>query len=260
VTHIDPDLLADLALGECQPTSAEQRHLTGCGTCRGEIARLAGTARSLRDSGAEILLSPPSHVWLAIAEEAALDSRAASEVSARKTSVWKASAEAPANARGAATRRRALRPAVLGLVVGVLIGLCAATGIWSLAQRAPQTPAATTISLAPLPQFPQWKQASGTAQMRAPTGGTETIAITVHAPSGDGFFEVWLLGHDGVSMISLGDLGTGESGSFTVPPGTDLRFYTRIDVSLQAFDGSTQHSATSVVRGTLPAALTKESG
>jgi hypothetical protein len=272
MTHIDPDLLADLALGERRPTAAEQRHLTDCGTCHGEIARLTGTVRSLRDSGAEILLEPPSHVWLGIAEEAGLDSLTAStsayapaptsEVPARKTSTsaWKASSAARANARGTAKRRRAVRPGVLGLVAGVLIGLCAATGIWNVTHRAPQTPTAATISLAPLPQFPQWKQASGFAQLQAPTGGADTITVTVHAPSGDGFFEVWLLGRDGVSMISLGDLGTGASGSFTVPPGTNLSFYSRIDVSLQAFDGRVQHSATSVVRGTLPAALTSESG
>ncbi len=55
-------------------------------------------------------------------------------------------------------------------------------------------------------------------------------------------------------MISLGDLNVGHTGTFTVPPGTDLLDYTRIDISLQAFNGSTQHSKTSVVRGTLPTA------
>jgi hypothetical protein len=34
----------------------------------------------------------------------------------------------------------------------------------------------------------------------------------------------------------------------------DLRDYSRIDISLQPFDGNTQHSKTSVVRGSLPAA------
>lgn len=55
-------------------------------------------------------------------------------------------------------------------------------------------------------------------------------------------------------MISLGELDADQTGTFIIPPGTDLRNYSRIDVSLQAFDGSTQHSKTSVVRGSLPAA------
>jgi hypothetical protein len=53
-------------------------------------------------------------------------------------------------------------------------------------------------------------------------------------------------------MISLGDLNAGNSGTFSLPAGVDLRFYSRIDVSLQPFNGSTLHSSTSVVRGSLP--------
>jgi hypothetical protein len=37
-----------------------------------------------------------------------------------------------------------------------------------------------------------------------------------------------------------------------MPPGVDLANYSRIDVSLQPFNGSPLHSRTSVVRGSLP--------
>jgi len=53
-------------------------------------------------------------------------------------------------------------------------------------------------------------------------------------------------------MISLGDLNADHTGTFTVPSGVDLRNYSRIDVSLQPFNGSTLHSKASVVRGSLP--------
>ena len=43
-------------------------------------------------------------------------------------------------------------------------------------------------------------------------------------------------------MISLGDLNAGHTGTFVIPPGTDLSNYSRIDISLQPFNGSTQHS------------------
>ena len=56
-------------------------------------------------------------------------------------------------------------------------------------------------------------------------------------------------------MISLGDLNAGHTGTFVVPPGTDLHNYSRIDISLQPFDGSTQHSKISVVRGSSAAGL-----
>ena len=55
-------------------------------------------------------------------------------------------------------------------------------------------------------------------------------------------------------MISLGDLNAGHAGTFIIPPGTDLHNYSRIDISLQPFDGNAQRSKTSVVRGSLPAA------
>jgi hypothetical protein len=74
----------------------------------------------------------------------------------------------------------------------------------------------------------------------------------VSAPPRPGFYEVWLLGANGTSMISLGDLNAEHAGTFTLPTGVDLRFYSRVDISLQPFNGSTQHSSTSVVRGSLP--------
>jgi hypothetical protein len=55
-------------------------------------------------------------------------------------------------------------------------------------------------------------------------------------------------------MISLGDLDGARAGVFAMPPGVDLGFYSRIDVSLQPFNGSTLHSSVSVVRGALPGA------
>ena len=98
------------------------------------------------------------------------------------------------------------------------------------------------------------EDAAGTAVMRA-TASQQLMAVTLHAPRQPaGFYEVWLLARDGVSMISLGDLNASHTGTFVVPPGTDLRNYSRIDISLQPFNGSTRHSGTSVVRGSWPAA------
>ena len=136
---------------------------------------------------------------------------------------------------------------------GIVIGAGAAVGIARLVSApVPAAAAIAQIRLRPLAQFPQWRDASGTAIMRQ-ASAARVLDVTLSAPPKPGFYEVWLLGLDGVSMISLGDLSSGH-GSFTVPPGTDLGFYSRIDVSLQPFDGSTVHSKTSVVRGSLPPA------
>jgi anti-sigma-K factor RskA len=78
------------------------------------------------------------------------------------------------------------------------------------------------------------------------------LSVTLRAPSRPGFYEVWLLARDGVKMISLGDLNRDHTGLFAMPPGVDLADYSRIDISLQPFNGSLLHSRDSVVRGTLP--------
>ena len=108
-----------------------------------------------------------------------------------------------------------------------------------------------SIPLRPLAQFPQWQATRGTAVMAEGPHGKQ-LTVSLHAPRKAGFYEVWLLARNGTSMISLGDLGPGHTGKFTMPPGVDLANYSRIDVSLQPFNGSTLHSRTSVVRGSLP--------
>jgi hypothetical protein len=148
--------------------------------------------------------------------------------------------------------RRRLATGLAGLAAGLIIGIAGTAGIVQLTQ-APATRVVAQIALSPLPQFPQWQDAAGTAVMRA-TASQQLMVVTLHAPRQPGFYEVWLLARDGVSMISLGDLNAGHTGTFIIPPGTDLHNYSRIDISLQPFDGSTQHSKTSVVRGSLPAA------
>jgi Anti-sigma-K factor rskA len=152
--------------------------------------------------------------------------------------------------RGA--RRGRLPVVAAGLAAGLIIGIGGTAGIVQLT-RVPTPRVIAQIELNPLPQFPQWQSASGTAVMRA-TASQQVIAVTLNAPRRPGFYEVWLLALDGTSMISLGDLDASHTGTFTIPPGTDLRNYSRIDVSLQPFDGSTVHVKTSVVRGSLPAA------
>jgi anti-sigma-K factor RskA len=132
----------------------------------------------------------------------------------------------------------------------LLIGFGAAPGIQQIASWPGRTVVAS-IALRPLPQFPQWKAATGTAVMETDASG-RLLSVTLRAPARPGFYEVWLLAKDGVRMISLGDLNSGHTGLFAMPPGVNLAEYSRIDVSLQPFNGSTLHSRDSVVRGSLP--------
>ena len=255
MSHTDPEILALRALGETAGTARDAEHAETCPRCRAELARLTEVVQLARSDGAEERLqAPPPQVW----------DRIAAAVGADPVPVSPAAAAANGSSAPAVPRirsRRGLRPGrprrrlatgLAGLAAGLIIGIAGTAGIVQLTQ-APATRVVAQIALSPLPQFPQWQGTAGTAVMRA-TASQQLMVVTLHAPRQPGFYEVWLLARDGVSMISLGDLNAGHTGTFVIPPGTDLHNYSRIDISLQPFDGSTQHSKTSVVRGSLPAA------
>ena len=271
MSRTDPEILALRALGETAGSAGDAEHAGTCPYCRAELARLTEVVELARHGPGERLETPPPRVWDRIAAAAGVspagtvpagngavpaDNGAAAGNGAPVPAGTGATAPGrePLARRGILARRPRGRLAagLAGLAAGLIIGIGGMAGIVQLT-KAPAPRLVAQIELSPLPEFPQWQDATGTAVMRA-TASQQVIVITLHAPDKPGFYEVWLLARDGVSMISLGELNAGHTGTFTVPPGTDLRNYSRIDVSLQSFDGSTVHSKTSVVRGSLPAA------
>jgi Anti-sigma-K factor rskA, C-terminal len=236
VSHTDPVILALQALGETAGTARDAEHAESCAHCRAEAARLAEVVRLARNADpGEPLQTPPPQVWDRIAAAVG------------------ASPKAPVTRVRPGWPRGRLAGLAAGLAAGLILGIGGTAGVAQLT-KAPATRLVAQIELSPLPQYPQWQGAAGTAVMRA-TASQREIAVTLRAPARPGFYEVWLLARDGVSMISLGDLSADHAGTFTVPPGVDLRDYSRIDISLQPFNGSTQHAKASVVRGSLPAVL-----
>ena len=251
MAHVDPEVIALIALGEDAGTPDDRAHLADCESCQAELRRLAETVTVARQGGAgDLLVSPPPELWSRIAADADVAS-----VDGASTAGDGGSAVPPGDAPARRRRRRwpvlTGRPAVaaLCLVAGVIIAL-AGVAIFRGEQHVLPARVVGRISLHPLPQFPQWQSARGTAVMESDPAGLR-LQVRVRAPARQGFLEVWLLARNGVSMISLGDLGRGQSGEFDVPPGVDLRNYSRIDVSLQQFNGSTAHSKISVLRGRL---------
>jgi hypothetical protein len=291
VSHTDPEILALRALGETAGTAHDAEHAESCAHCQAELARLTEVVRLARDADpGETLQAPPPQVWDRIAaatgvsaplNTAPLNTAApnaaapngpalngsalnGSSVPAKAPAAPEtpaAPAEAPASPehsrgfrpahRRTGRPRRRLAGALAAVAAGLVIGIGGTIGVAQVV-KSPPTHVVARIELSPLPQFPQWQGTTGTAVMRA-TAGQQQLVVTLRAPARTGFYEVWLLARDGVSMISLGDLNADHTGTFTMPPGVDLGDYSRIDISLQPFDGSTQHSKTSVVRGSLPA-------
>jgi anti-sigma factor RsiW len=262
VSHTDPEILALRALGETAGTAHDAAHAESCAHCQAELARLTEVVRLARAAEAETLQAPPPQVWDRIAAATGISTplnTAPLNGSALNGSAPAATPQAPATPEDRyrprrrplpAWPRRRLASALAGLAAGLIIGIGGAAGVAQLSQ-APPAPVVARIELSPLPQFPQWQGTTGTAVMRS-TASQREIVVTLRAPARPGFYEVWLLARDGVSMISLGDLSAEHTGTFTMPSGVDLRDYSRIDISLQPFDGSTQHSKASVVRGSLP--------
>ncbi len=253
MSHTDPTILALRALGERAGTAADDEHAETCAQCRAEQARLTEVVNLARAGGPGQLETPPPQVWDRIAAAVTDGAPAASAVPrVSAPAVPVVSAAANGNLSRRTQRRGRLVTALAGLAAGLIVGVGGTVGVAQLT-KPPATRVVAQVQLSPLPQFPQWQGTSGTAVMRASTG-QQVITVTLHAPRRPGFYEVWLLARNGVSMISLGELNDDHTGTFTIPPGTDLRNYSRIDVSLQPFNGITVHAKTSVVRGSLPAA------
>jgi anti-sigma-K factor RskA len=252
VPHVDPEVIALIALGENAGSADDRDHLAECGHCQRELhsmTAVVGTAR--RGTGEERLVSPPAELWSRIASHPEVGSAERAPGSLGEQVPRPAGIGTGRWAPGPrAWRRRPIVVAVAGVLAGALLAL-GGVAIVHLKHEPPAAHVVARIPLHPLPQFPQWRTASGNAVMENGSGGLR-LRVTVHAPSRPGFFEVWLLARNGVSMISLGDLNHHQTGEFTMPPGVDLGNYSRVDVSLQPFNGSTAHSKESVVRGALP--------
>jgi anti-sigma-K factor RskA len=251
MSHVDPETLALLAIEATAVPAADERHLAECGQCRADLRRLAEVVTLARsDRLADILEQPPDRVWQRITAE--LDDGSWPATARPESPSWRRGRPAGRRARAAGpAARSAPRPRrwVAALAAAAVAGAGAAVAAQQITGSGP--PVIARIALRPLPQFPQWRAASGSAVLTGDSAG-RAISVTLDASPGRGFFEVWLLGRNGVSMISLGDLNHAHAGSFALPPGVNLAFYSRIDISLQAFNGSTSHSKVSVVRGRLP--------
>ena len=223
MAHCEPQTLSLIALGE-QPSAEDAMHLVTCDTCRRDWESMRATVDVARDLDDDELLTPPDHVWAAIAEEISADAGTIVPMrSRRRIAPWIALA------------------AAVGVVLGGVVGA-------SLMRSAPPEIVAS-VALEPLADYSTTGQA--TVEI---VDGTEMLAVDVSGlPPTDGYFEVWLLAPDASSMIALGTLGAGESTVLPLPAGVSLADYPVVDISAEPYDGNPAHSTDSVVRGTLPA-------
>lgn len=229
MSHVDPDMIALIALGE-SALPGDLEHVRNCVQCQGEVDELTAIATSARSiSPADRPVSPPAQVWDRIEAELGMP------VSVPEVAV-------KAKTRG--TNRGMF---ALAASVGVLVGGLGTYIALSTESSDSRANIVAQASLEPLRDVTEPAQAS-VQQIN----GDQVLNVQASGlPATDGYYEVWLLAPDAVSMISVGMLDASEGGRFPLPASIDLAAFPIVDISLEHFDGDVTHSADSILRGKL---------
>ena len=244
MSHLDPDRLVLIALGEQDPSASETEHLQGCGSCGADLAATRATITMGRESEhLRVLPAPSEDLWERIAG----------------TAFTAPSPQDGRVGRAEKTARRQDTPAGTRWL-GSLPG---GRGRWRLALAA-----AAVLLVAVVGFAVTWSghrttgrilaEADLVAQPAAPAGarGRATIVDTGHGlqmrlvlsgmPTPSGYYTVWL--YDGRTvMIPIGSPGPAP---LNVPAAADdLTRFSIVDVSAQQL-GQQQHG-TSMLQGRL---------
>jgi hypothetical protein len=271
VEHVDPEVLALIALGE-PASDADRAHLSTCAACAQEVESLAAVVRVGRSvTPADTLVAPPPAVWDRIRAELDLpdaggDVGAAPRVvpapppvptGPRTAGPGTAGPGTVGHPEGAAVapviplRRRATGWIAAAAAGGLVVGGLGGAWLVGRGDTDPASPAAVVAqaALEPLPG----QAATGEARVEEAADGERVLVVTLDGDGGDdGYHEVWLIDREVTRLVSLGVL-TGAEGRFTVPPGLDLGEFPVVDVSDEPYDGDPAHSGDSIIRGVLDA-------
>lgn len=263
--HVDPDVLALVALGE-PADDATRAHLADCERCRAEVEELTVVVVHGRAvTPADALVAPPAAVWAGIRTQLALaeDLEPDGTVPAGRRGAEGGAGADERAARGtgrSGSGRSGSGPALSGrgrrapwiaaaAAAGVVVG-GAGGALWAGRDVPSAEPA--VIAQAALDPLPGW-DATGAATVEENPDGTRELVVTLEGGAGDdGFHEVWLIDREVTRLVSLGVL-EGSEGRFTVPAGLDLADFAVVDVSEEPFDGDPAHSGDSIIRGILDA-------
>jgi anti-sigma-K factor RskA len=252
MAHLNPDRLADQALGDEEPlTAAEQDHLASCAACRDELAELRRIVNLGRQPERIVPeLVPANSIWESIQGQLAGQAPAAAT-----TELAAATAEGAAESASTSPtvvelpprtpRRRSWLLVAAAAVLGLIIGAGVTVGVFR--DRVEVT---AVTSLEPLPG----QVGQGTAELVSDQGRPE-LRVQIDAPATpDRYREVWLINTDGERMYSLGVLPNDGRATYPLPPALagQLQDFTIVDVSIEPYDGNPVHSRDSQVRGVLP--------
>ncbi|MDQ2756927.1 MAG: anti-sigma factor [Actinomycetota bacterium] len=239
MVHPDPDVLADLALGDSEGEQMSERHLSSCPVCSAtveELRRVRDLARGL-DADDVVWERPGPGLWARIERD--LDADPPGEQPAATLRA------VPRTGRGAHRARRTTSFAwvAAAAVVGIAVGMGAAWSFW----RAPSN--ITTVASVALDTL-DTRQHLGEAVLQRHDGTLDLRVEMGSLDTGPGYLEVWLLNADGKRMVSLGVMSQAGT-TFPVSSALIEKGYVIVDVSREGFDDRPAHSGDSLVRGRL---------
>jgi anti-sigma-K factor RskA len=244
--HPSADVLALLAIGEPVGTPEDRDHIAGCAACTSEVQKLSMAVEIGRQATpGDTLLAPHPDVWQRVLHDLHLgepgpDGRSA--VVAPQPEV----AASQSDRRNSGTRGRVLSIA-LAAAVALVLGFGAGLGWDRIVSPVLSRPHVQLNAL------PRWPGSTGEATITEDERGQRVLVVRVTTPKpSTGRREVWLSDSLALDMTSMGYLN-GDTGTFPISPGMDLKRSPLVDVSEQpAGDTSGVHSGNSVVRGRLP--------
>jgi hypothetical protein len=237
--HADPDQLAGLALDPTDGPDDVRDHAATCPQCAGLVAAFTGVRRR---AGADALVAPPTRVRAQVLAEVRAGEPAADP--------------APLPVPDELARRRgvplwlAAVAAALALLAGVGLGRWGTSGTEAPEAVVPPVDTGTVVAAATLTALDSDADRGEASAVRS----EDTFTIRVSATElGDepGVREVWLIHVDGVRMVSIGLLASGDDGEFAVPMELIDEGYRIVDISVEPDDGDPTHSGVSVARGEL---------
>lgn len=269
--HVEPDLLALLALGERVDSSIDgvsvSEHLSACPFCRDEVRSLRATAEVARTAAGhrgDEGVHPPDRVWHGIVAELGLADTAAAPTAGSADEVSglpptgagrpgnRGSRRRPRRPPGPGARRRWTRTAA-ALVATAAVGVggtLVAVRPWTASAR--QT-VAFAAPLTPVRGGPSGVR--GQARVVLSADGPRLAISASGLPLREGFYEVWMYDPDAGAghgdMVAVGTLGAGTDSDFILPPTLNLRSHHIVDISAEQYDGNQAHSTISVLRGVL---------
>jgi hypothetical protein len=236
--HADPDQLAGLALDPTDGPDDVRDHAATCPECAGLLAAFTGVRRR---TGADALVAPPARVRaqvLADVRAGDLPEPVALPVQddqppRRGIPLWLAAVAA-----------------ALALLAGVGLGRWGMGGTEAPEAVVPPVDTGTVVAAATLTALDSDADRGEASAVQS----EDTFSIRVSATElgdGPGMHEVWLINVDGVRMISIGLLASGDEGEFAVPMELIDEGYRIVDISVEPDDGDPTHSGVSLARGEL---------